>query len=88
MEKANVTHLGALPSCRASSRKGGHHFHEAAKYYQSEEIEKAAHHAYLAHGHSQQANHHAAGAAKLHAERYDNPATPASGQAIDKKSAA
>lgn len=58
--------------------KAAYHFNEAAKYNQAEEREKAAHHAYLAHGHSQQAIHHAAEAAKLHTEQHDEgPATAA-----------
>jgi hypothetical protein len=58
--------------------KAAYHFNEAAKFNQAQEGEKAAHHAYLAHGHSQQAIHHAAEAAKLHAEHYaSQPATAA-----------
>jgi hypothetical protein len=68
--------------------KAAYHFHEAAKYYQAEDLEKAAHHAYLAHGHHQHAMHHDAEAAKLHAERGEGPATPSSGQGTEKKSAA
>ena len=35
--------------------RAAYQFREAAKYHQTEEDEKAAHHAYLAHGHTQQA---------------------------------
>ncbi|MFZ0284833.1 MAG: hypothetical protein WAL32_06345 [Terriglobales bacterium] len=60
--------------------KAAYHYKEAAKYYQSEELEKAAHHAYLAHGHNQHAMHHDAEAAKLHAEYGDGLAAPVSKQ--------
>jgi hypothetical protein len=53
---------------------------EATKYDAAEEHEKAAHHAYLAHGLNQHATHHDAEAAKLHAERCDSLSTPASEQ--------
>jgi hypothetical protein len=49
---------------------------EAAKYNQAEEHEKAAHHAYLAHGHSQHAVNHGVEAAKLNAEQCDSLVTP------------
>ena len=49
--------------------KAAYHFNEAAKYNQAEEHEKAAHSAYLAHGHSQHALHHDAEAAKLNTEQ-------------------
>jgi hypothetical protein len=68
--------------------KAAYHFNEAAKYNQAEEREKAAHHAYLAHGHSQQAIHHAAEAAKLLAEQCDCHAATAAEQGTKKKSAA
>jgi hypothetical protein len=68
--------------------KAAYHFNEAAKYNQAEEREKAAHHAYLAHGHSQQAIHHEAEAAKLHAEQHDKQPAIAAGQEMKKKSAA
>ncbi|MGA7381821.1 MAG: hypothetical protein WBX03_13310 [Terriglobales bacterium] len=68
--------------------RAAYHYNEAAKYDQAEEHERAVHHAYLAHAHSQQAIHHDAEAAKLHAEHCDVPATPASKQATEKKSAA
>jgi hypothetical protein len=45
---------------------------------------KAAHHAYLAHGHNQHAMHHDAEAAKLHTEHSDSLVKPAS----EKKGAA
>ncbi len=73
------------PSSRASA---AYHYNEAAKYDQAEEHERAVHHAYLAQAHNQQAIHHDAEAAKLHAEHCDVPATPASKQATEKESAA
>jgi hypothetical protein len=36
--------------------KAAYHYKEAAKYDQAEELEKAAHHAYLAHGHKEHAS--------------------------------
>ncbi|HEY6968976.1 MAG TPA: hypothetical protein VJA94_07225 [Candidatus Angelobacter sp.] len=60
----------------------------AAKYDQAEEHEKAAHHAYLAHGHTQQALHHDGVVARIHVEHCDNQATTASEQEGDKKNAA
>jgi len=68
--------------------KAAYHHKEAAKYDQAEEHEKAAHDAYLAHGHSQHAVHHEAEAAKLHAERCASVVTPASAQAGQTQSAA
>ena len=68
--------------------KAAYHFNEAAKYNQAEEREKAAHHAYLAHGHSQHALHHEVEAAKLHAENSDSQALAASEHGTNKKSAA
>lgn len=68
--------------------KAAYHFNEAAKYNQAEEREKAAHHAYLAHGHSQQAVHHAAEAAKLHAEQHNNRPALVAADDTKKKSAA
>jgi len=62
--------------------KAAYHFNEAAKFNQAQEHEKAAHHAYLAHGHSQQAIHHAAEAAKLHAEHYGSQPTTAAEQEV------
>ena len=65
--------------------KAAYHLNEAAKYNQAEEREKAAHHAYLAHWHSQQAAHHDVDAAKLHAEQSDGRATLAPTQAVTEK---
>ncbi len=62
--------------------KAAYHFNEAAKFNQAEEREKAAHHAYLAHGQTQQAIHHAAEAAKLHVEHYASQPAPAAGQEV------
>lgn len=68
--------------------KASYHYNEAAKYNRAEEHEKEAHHAYLAHGHGQLAVHHAAEAAKLHAEQCGSLVTPASTQAAGEKGAA
>jgi len=68
--------------------RAAYHFKEAAKYDQANEHEKAAHNAYLAHGHSQHAAHYDAEAAKLHAEHCEHPAVLAAGPESDKKSAA
>jgi hypothetical protein len=68
--------------------RAAYHYKAAANYDQADEHEKAAHHAYIAHGHTQQALHHDAEVAKLHAEHCDGPATTASGQETEKKSAA
>lgn len=67
--------------------KVAYHHKDAAKYDEAEELEKAAHHAYLDHGHDQHAIHQDAEAAKLHAEQCGKLATPASEQGA-KKSAA
>jgi hypothetical protein len=67
---------------------------EAAKCEKAGEYEKAAHHAYLAHGHNQHAIHWGAEAAKLHADRFshidhgERSATAAPEQAAMKESAA
>lgn len=68
--------------------QAAYHYKEAKKYDAAEEHEKATHHAYLAHGHTQHAIHHEAEAAKLHAERCDSLATPASEQEVRIKNAA
>lgn len=68
--------------------RAAYDYKQAAKYDEAEEQEKAAHHAYLAHGHDQDAIHQDAEAAKLHAEQCDNLAMPASEQGANKKSAA
>ena len=67
--------------------RAAYHYNEAAKYDQAEKDEKAAHHAYLAHGHNQQ-QCITTPRPKLHAEQCDNLATPASEQGAKKKSAA
>jgi hypothetical protein len=67
--------------------KAAVHFNEAAKYNQAEEQEKAAHHAYLARGHSEHAVHHDVEAAKQQVETF-NWRVPVSGQASETKSAA
>lgn len=61
-----------------------HNYKLATKYDQAAEHEKAAHEAYLAHGHTQHAIHHDAEAAKLHAENCDNLLTPVSEQEAKK----
>ena len=55
--------------------RAAYHYNEAMKSAKAEEHEKATHHAYLAHGHTQQANHHGIEAAKLHAEHSDSLTT-------------
>ena len=62
--------------------KAAYHFNEAAKFNQAEEREKAEHHAYLAHGDSQQAIHHAAEAAQLHVEHYGSQPAAAAEQEV------
>jgi hypothetical protein len=64
------------------------HFKEAAKYDQAEEHEKAAHHAYLAHGHHQHAILQETEAAKLHAEQCGKLVTAAAEKEAKNKSAA
>jgi hypothetical protein len=68
--------------------QAAYHYKEAAKYHEAEEHEKAAHQAYLAHGHNQHAIHHGVEAAKLHAEHCDSSTTPASEEGTKKQSAA
>jgi hypothetical protein len=68
--------------------RAAYQFKEAAKYHETEEYEKAAHHAYLAHGHVQRAMVHGVAAAKLHVERCDGPVRIGPGQAAQNKSAA
>jgi len=46
------------------------HYAEAAKHEGAGAYEKAAQHAYLAHGHTEHAIHSEAEAAKLHADRF------------------
>jgi hypothetical protein len=62
-------------------------FKQAAKYHQSEEHEKAAHHAYLAHGHAEHAVVHERAAAKLHVERCGSDDNPVFAQHIEKTAA-
>lgn len=68
--------------------RAAYHYKAAAKYDQAEEREKAAHHAYLAHGHTQQALHHDRVVAKLHVERCDTPVATAAEKEGDKKNTA
>ncbi|MGA6983557.1 MAG: hypothetical protein WCC95_10910 [Candidatus Sulfotelmatobacter sp.] len=63
-------------------------FKEAAKYHQAEEEEKAAHLAYLAHGHAHLANIHATAAARMHVRKCDVLAMPALNQSASGKTAA
>jgi len=62
--------------------------YQTAKYDEAEEHEKAAHHAYLAHGHNQNAIHQDPEGAKLHAEQCDKLAMACSERGARKKSAA
>jgi len=68
--------------------QAAYQFKEAAKYHETEELEKAAHHAYLAHGHTRHALHHESAAAKSHLAMSTGLAMPGSGQTANKKSAA
>ena len=68
--------------------RAGYQFKEAAKYHETEEREKATHHAYLANGYAQQAILHQVAAAKLNVERRDGRALPGSELTADKKTAA
>ena len=68
--------------------QAAYHFKEAAAYDEVGESEKAAHQAYLAHGHNQLAIHHDSEAAKLHAEQRDSLATPVTKKGAKKKRAA
>jgi hypothetical protein len=71
-----------------------YHYQEAAKCEKAGDYEKAAHHAYLAHGHNQHAIHWDAEAAKLHADHFSHvdqrkcPETAVPGQGEMKGSAA
>ena len=62
-----------------------YHDERPTKYNEAEENEKAAHHAYLAHGHNQHAIRHSAETAKLQAKRCDKVVTPASEQGAKNK---
>jgi hypothetical protein len=64
--------------------RAAHEFKDAAKYHETEEHEKAAHHAYLAHGHNQHAVHHGNEVAKLYTAR-NNTDTPAAEQEAKKE---
>ncbi len=62
----------------AHRRAAGHH-EETARHYKAAVIEyeagrhdRAAHHAFVAHGHVEHALRHSAEAAKAHAEEYGN----------------
>ena len=68
--------------------RAAYQFKEAAKYHETEEHEKEAHHAYLARGHAQHAVEHELAAAKLHVESCDRQAMPGSGETPRKNSAA
>ena len=66
--------------------RAAYHYNEAAKLEQANEHERSAHHAYLAHGHTQHAIQHDAQAAKLHAE-HCNLAAPTSSEKQGEKNA-
>ena len=68
--------------------RAAHEFKDAAKYHETEEHEKATHHAYLGHGHNQHTIHLGNAAAKLHTAHRDSKETPAAEQEAKKKSAA
>jgi hypothetical protein len=68
--------------------RAAYQFKEAAKYHQTEEQEKAAHLAYLAHGHAHLANIHATAAARLHVRKCDVLAMTAFDQIATEKTAA
>ena len=74
------------PSCR--HEWAACHYKETAKYDEAEGREKAMHHAYLAHGHTQLAIQHDIEAAKSHAELCDGLPIPTSQQVENKKSVA
>ena len=67
MSKAHEHYRGAAHH----HERAAYEFKEAAKYHQYEEHEKAAHHAYLAHGHGEHAVLHDIAAAKLGVGRFD-----------------
>ena len=50
--------------------KAAQHHKEASKHYDVTQHERAAHHAYLAHGYGQLAIHHGIDAAKSHVEHH------------------
>jgi hypothetical protein len=60
--------------------RAAYQFKEAAKYHQSEEHEKEAHHAYLARAHAHHAATHEVAVARLYLEICDPQATPDRGQ--------
>jgi hypothetical protein len=68
--------------------RAAYQFKEAAKYHETEEHEKAAHHAYLAHGHARHAIFHELAAAKLHVEGRDDILRSNPSQTAKKTSAA
>jgi hypothetical protein len=68
--------------------RAAYHYDEAAKFNQTEEHQKAAHHAYMAHGHSQHALGHETAAAKLHAVECNPLRAPNSEPAVQTTNAA
>lgn len=68
--------------------RAAYEFKDAAKYHETEEHEKAAHHAYLTHGRNQHTIHHGNAAAKPHTAHCDSKETPAAEQEVNKKRAA
>jgi hypothetical protein len=67
--------------------RAAHYYQETSRYSQSEEHEKAMHHAYLAHGHSQSAMLHETEAARLHAAECERSASPAANTTIQVEAA-
>jgi hypothetical protein len=84
MSKTWVHYRGAAHH----NERAAYHFKEAAKYHEAEELEKVAHQAYLAHGHTQHALVHDVEAAKLQAKKCDGREIPDSGPRVDEKNAA
>ena len=68
--------------------RAAYHYNAAARYDQAGEREKAAHHAYLAHGHTQHALQHNSVVAKLHVRHCDVQVASASEQEADNKNGA
>ena len=84
MSKTYEHYLGAAHH----HERAAYQFKQAAKYHESEALEQAAHHAYVAHGHAQQAILHDIAAAKLHIERYDGGKTFAAPEVHNQKDVA
>ena len=74
---ANTQHAAQEPQLYGSERISvdpklitTEHHREAANHHDSEDHEKAAHHAHIAHGHTLHATHHAEEAGKHHATEH------------------